>query len=175
MLLGWGSRDMWERTASLRRTKQTKFHCIEQSGGQAIGGLPSEFIDYLPRYLGRLEVGILRRRGHRPGWVHEAGGHNLIRFAFLWICLQLSLKIGPMPLNSFKHFFESNLQGETSYITLHFPLPPFACYCNFDPNYPMRGSLSLYKDDLARRCDQEVQSTPTGDSVWTSSGSMAHE
>lgn len=26
---------------------------------------------------------ILRRRGHQPGWVHEAGVCNLIRYAFL--------------------------------------------------------------------------------------------
>lgn len=65
-----------------------------------------------------------------------------------------------MPLNSVKSFFERNLQGKTSYIALYFPLPPFACYCNLDPIYAMRGSLCLYEDELARRCDQEVQSTP---------------
>lgn len=61
-----------------------------------------------------------------------------------------------MPLNSFKRFFKSNLQDETSYIAFHFPLPRFASYCNCDPIYAMRGSLSLYEDELARRYDREV-------------------
>lgn len=91
------------------------------------------------------------------------------------IMLTVVPEIGPMPLNSFDLVFGSNLQGETSYITLYFPLPPSACFYNFDPIYAMRGSISLYEDDSAKRCNQELKSTPAGDSVWPSSGGMAHE